>query len=166
MRCLICSSPDRVAIDQLLLAPGSPGSGALMAIAEKFKISRQVLWRHRTRHLGLKVQKRDAKERETVKTLEARLQELSTEASRLQLAVERGMPAAIFDRVMAALELRVKLLQAEMGLRGKPGMVSSRNIDLALRGAAADAAEALPDPEEAARIRKEFAEVCGTEGTR
>jgi hypothetical protein len=169
MRCTICSHPERVAINKLLLERAGPRAGVTSALAERLGVTRQVVWNHRKNHLGMNTARVKPNE-DGKKTLEQRAAELGQEADRLQLAAEHGMEAAQFDRAMRALSLRMRLLEMEGRLAGrlrggKAKLVTAADLGGALSEAAAEAAREF-DPEEAARVEREYAEVCGPEAER
>jgi hypothetical protein len=159
MRCLICTRPDAKEINLELLRRVGRRTGVLTALANRLGVHRATLWRHRKEHLKIYVS-RTRPPRAT--SLEGRAKELRVEADRLQMQIEAGAPKDQVAQELQALGLRMKALQLEGQLSGRlsGGRASEQRLTMALGGAGA---EALEDPSEEERARREFEEIVGTE---
>jgi hypothetical protein len=136
-----------------------------MSLAAKLKTSRQNLWRHRKKHLGLDTSKDAPIRKEKPSPLEVQVQELAREGDRLQRLAEAGMPKENFNLALEALRARMRMVELQAKLegriRGGKG-VPVQDINTVLKQAGKEAA-AVVDPVEEARLQKEYDEVCGSE---
>lgn len=143
-RCFICTHTDVKAINLQLLQRAGRRAGTVAALAKKLGISRQVLWRHRKEHLKIYVSKVPPKLEGL--SFEERARLLGSEADRLQAQCENGAPKDLMDQAMRALQLRVKLLELESRLSGRPMAPKEAELE---------------DPEEESRAMREYQEVVG-----
>jgi hypothetical protein len=147
MRCLICTREDAAAVNLELLKRVGRSTGRIAMLAKKLKVSRQTLWRHRKEHLKIHV----SKQRPKVEGLsfEERARQLAMEAERIQVQLENGLPRVDTDQALKTVALRLKALEMEARFSGQ-GFRSKEEVALSLK-----------DPEEEARVMKEFQEVVG-----
>ncbi len=166
MKCLICVREDAPEINRLLLSKAALRSGIVSTLAAKIGCSRQVIWKHRKKHLGMKMERRAP--RQEGLTLEAKAEWLSAEAGRL--AATGGMRTRggrNSERALRALNVRFRLLQLECQLQGRLSggkrghEVTLQNLASVIREAGEEEGDA--DPEEEERARREFQEVVGSE---
>ncbi len=147
MRCLICNRADVKEINIELLQRTGRRTGTVTAMAERLGIDRTTLWRHRKFHLRMYLSRKAPKLSEL--SFEERARLLAFEADRLQCMVENGLDKTQADQAMRSLALRVKLLSMESEFSGRPSKQKPPDAVL------------LEDPEEEARVMREFKEVVG-----
>ncbi len=95
-------------------------------------------------------------------TLQERAALLGREADRIQCQMENGLPKEQGEQALKALAMRMKLLELEGKLAGVFG--GGRATERALAKELAAGGSLLEDPaEEAARAKREYEEVVGSE---
>jgi len=145
MRCGICCRPDAKEINLQLLQRAGRRTGAVGMLAKKLGVARQTLWRHRKEHLKIYVSKRPMKTEGL--SFEERARLLGAEADRLMCQCENGAPRDVMDQALKSLALRMKSLEMEAKFSGK-GIRPAEEVTLV-------------DPDEEARVIREFEEVVG-----
>ena len=149
MKCGICCRADAREINLELLQRVGRRSGSVAVMAKRLGVHRATLWRHRKEHLKIYTSRKPVKLEGL--SFEERARLLAGEADRIQCQIENGASREVADQGLKALAMRIKLLEMESRFAGRP-MTEKR-----------PAAESLEDPDEAARVEREFREVVGTE---
>jgi hypothetical protein len=154
MGCVVCRHPEAKAINLILLQREGRRTGAIRELANRLKIRRETLWRHRKMHLmGKQAPSRaERTARRSRLSFRERAFELSQEALRLQMLIENGAAEAVTTPAIKVLAMRKGLLEMECRLD------SGKGLDAMMKQAKRTAAEIGPEEEE--RITQEYMAVC------
>jgi len=154
MGCVVCRHPEAKAINLILLQREGRRTGAIQELANRLKIRRETLWRHRKMHLMGKLSPTRAERtaRKSRLSFRERAWELQEELRRLQVLIENGAPESATSAAIKVLAMRKGLLEMECRLD------SGKGLDAMMKQAKRTAAEISPEEEE--RITQEYMAVC------
>ena len=154
MGCVVCRHPEAKAINLILLQREGRRTGAIQELANRLKIRRETLWRHRKMHLMGKLAPTRAERtaRKSRLSFRERAWELSEELRRLQMLIENGAAETVTSPAIKVLAMRKGLLEMECRLE------QGKGLDAMMKQAKRTAEQVSPEEEE--EITRQYMEIC------